>query len=266
MAGGFFVPPFLDQVLEAATTTHANADLSRLRFVLTGGRHLSPRTIRQAADRLGNVLYLYYATTETGINTMAGPAELAADPYSSGYCMPGVTVRALDPATLRELPPGQVGLLAIDTAYAVDGYLHRSLDTVTIGGRRHILTSDYGRASDGGPLHVTARAAGRPSAREAGLDVVRAEGVLKEDPAVRDACVTSVADEAVHNSPHGERRAVAAVVLRTGLAPQARERALRRAANALGSLVGRCTVTEVAQIPYNSAGKVAWQKLRQELE
>ncbi|QLJ04521.1 acyl--CoA ligase [Streptomyces sp. NEAU-sy36] len=251
LTGAFFVPPFLDRVLEAATTTHRGADLTALRFLLTGGRHISPRTIDQTRSRLGDLLYVYYATTETGINTMADPADLAAAPYAAGRFMPGVTVRALDPDTLGELPPGRVGLLAIDSAYAMDEYVHRPLDTVELDGRRHILTSDYGYLGDDGRLYITARSEPR-------LDVVRVEGAIKEDPAVRDVCVTSGLDGA-------DTGAVAVVVLRPGLAPELRDRALARAGEVLGRFAGPARVTEAERIPYNSAGKVALLVLREEL-
>ncbi|MFR9788589.1 class I adenylate-forming enzyme family protein [Streptomyces sp. MB22_4] len=251
LTGAFLVPPFLDRLLEAATTTHRDADLTALRFLLTGGRHISPRTIDQTRDRLGDLLYAYYATTETGINTLADPADLAAAPYTAGRFMPGVTVRALDPDTLVELPVGRVGLLAIDSAFALDEYVHRPLDTVEIAGRRHILTSDYGYLGDDGRLYVTARS-------EPGLDVVRIEGVIKEDPAVRDVCVTSGLDGAGTG-------AVAVVVLRPGLAPELRQRALVRVGEVLGRYAGPARVTEVERIPYNSAGKVALPVLREEV-
>lgn len=259
LTGAFFVPPFLDRVLQAATTTHTHLDLTALRFVLTGGRHVSPRTIRQAADRLGAVLHLYYATTETGINTMAGPADLAADPYCAGRFMPGITVRALRPDTLAELPAGQVGLLAIDSAFAMDEYVHRPLDTVELHGRRHILTSDYGSVTADGRVHITARSGGRPDAAEARLDVVRAEGALKEDPAILDACVTA-------GPGH---RAVGIVTLRPGPGGPERDGALERARAVLERFAvpgTASTVVEVPHIPYNSAGKVAMRELDRHLE
>ena len=251
LTGAFLVPPFLDRVLEAATTTYRDADLTALRFLLTGGRHISPRTIDQTRARFGDLLHAYYATTETGINTLADPADLAAAPYAAGRFMPGITKRALDPDTLAELPAGRVGLLAIDSAFALDAYVHRPLDTVEIAGRRHILTSDYGYLGDDGLLYITARSA-------PGLDVVRLEGVIKEDPTVRDVCVTSGLDGAGTG-------AVAVVVLRPGLAPELRQRALVRAGEVLGRHADPARVTEVERIPYNSAGKVALLVLREEM-
>jgi acyl-coenzyme A synthetase/AMP-(fatty) acid ligase len=144
-----------------------------------------------------------------------------------------------------------VGLLAIDSAYAMDEYVHRPLDTVELAGRRHILTSDYGYLGDDGRLYITARSEPR-------IDVVRVEGAIKEDPAVRDVCVTSGLDGA-------DTGAVAVVVLRPGLAPELRERALARAGEVLGRFAGPARVTEAERIPYNSAGKVALPVLREEL-
>ncbi|MEU9172349.1 class I adenylate-forming enzyme family protein [Streptomyces sp. NPDC048420] len=257
LTGAFFVPPFLEAVLEKATTSHAGADLSALRFVLTGGRHLSPRAIRQTADRLGDVLHLYYATTETGINTMAGPADLAADPYSAGRCMPGVTVRAVDPVTAAALPAGQVGQLAIESAFALDGYVHRPLDTVRVDGRSHVLTSDYGYVAGDGRVYVTARSGGDSDTVAARVDFVRAEGDIKNSPAVRDACVA--ADPERMGAP--ERAVIAAVVLRPDLGPVGRAHALTAVREKLRRYADTATVLEVTRIPYNNAGKVSVREL-----
>ena len=260
VTGAFFVPPFLDRFLELAATTYADVDLSSLRFVLTGGRHVSPRTIDRSAERLGAVLYVYYATTETGINTMAGPQELAAHPYSAGACMPGVTVRAVDPVDLQLLPDGVTGLLAIESAYAMDAYMHHRLETVDIDGHRHILTSDYGYLEDG-RVFITARAHGQVSAAQARLNVVRCEGAVKNDPDVSDICVLAGLDDAEPNT--GQTAATAVVVLRPGLSDSARQGALDRVHETLAGLCGDARVLEGSRIPYNSAGKVALVELRE---
>lgn len=268
VTGAFFVPPFLDRFLELATTTHADADLSSLRFVLTGGRHVSPRTIRQCAQRLGDVLYVYYATTETGINTMAGPQDLAAQPYCAGACMPGVTVRALDPGDLRPLPEGMTGQLAIESAYAMDDYVHQRLETVDIDGHRYILTSDYGYLDDD-RVFVTARAHGQVSAAQARLNVVRCEGAVKNDPDISDVCVLPGLDDAQSDAARSPvetaapSRPIAVVVLREGLSDASRQEALDRVRVTLAPLCGDVHVVEGERIPYNSAGKVALVELRE---
>ncbi|QMU71250.1 class I adenylate-forming enzyme family protein [Streptacidiphilus sp. P02-A3a] len=254
LTGGFLVPPFLEELLEAAEAAPVRPDLTRLRFLLSGGRHLSPRAVRQSARLLGDVLHLYYATTETGINSMADPGDLAADPYSSGRFMPGVTVRALDPESLLPLGTGHVGQLAIDSAYAMDEYVHRPLDTVQLDGRRHILTSDFGRVDSHGRLYVTARSSGDPRAVETRLDVVRVEGEIKEHPAVLDVCVTGAEDAPEH--------AIAVLVLRPELAERAAEQARGHVVAVLDRYTDDSTVVEVSRIPYNSAGKVALRELR----
>lgn len=255
LTGAFFVPPFLDQFLDAAATVRAGADLASMRLVLTGGRHLSARSVRRAQQRLGSVLHLYYATTETGINTMASPEELGDDPYSAGRCLPGITVRVLDPDTRREIPAGRLGLLAIDSRYALDQYVRHPLDTVTIGGRRHVVTSDYGYLGSMGQLYITARSSGQ--ALEQTLDVVRTEGAIKESPAVYDACLT-VLPGAGDEPP----RIVAAVILDPSLPLDSRERALGHIRGLLDGGARGGEVVPVSVIPYNNAGKVSVPELR----
>ena len=60
---------------------------------------------------------------------------------------PWVRTRALDPATLAPLPPGEPGLLA-------------HFDLANAGSACHVLTEDFGYTTDDGGLHLLGRAPG----------------------------------------------------------------------------------------------------------
>ncbi|HXM55398.1 MAG TPA: class I adenylate-forming enzyme family protein [Candidatus Dormibacteraeota bacterium] len=254
LTGAFFVPPFLEEVVAEATGPAAGEDLTSLRFLLTGGRHVTPRTIRRVTERFGPILHLYYATTETGINTMAGPNELRAEPYSAGRPMPGVRIRALDPATRGPLPAGQVGLLAINSRFNMDEYVHRESDMVELDGERYIVTSDFGRLDAFGRLFFTGRS--DPHAGPGAIDVVRMESDVEDVPGVRDGCV-------VRHGAGEQVLVVAAVVLEPGAE---RASALREAERAARRHVPGAVVVAVDRIPYNTAGKVDQRQLRAALE
>lgn len=248
VTAAFLVPPALDDLLTAAIAG-TQADLSSLRAVLTGGRQVSPRTIRQARQRLGPVLHLYYATTETGINTIACPADLDRDPYTAGFPMPRVRLRVVDPVTYADLPAHTVGLVAISSPLNMDGYPNGDAELVTRDGRSHVLTSDYGHLGADGQLFLTGRSDSLSG--DGTLDVVRLEGELKELPGLQDVCVVrQQADRAVEVVAvavlveHGDRAAVH-----------------RR----LGELLAEgqpYRVLALPQIPYNTAGKVDLRALR----
>ncbi len=87
-----------------------------------------------------------------------GMAELTSQAYTEvllgGPCAwfrfpPWVRVRALDPATLLPLPPGETGALAI-------------LDLANVGSALHVLTEDLGAVDEQGRFQLIGRAENAP--------------------------------------------------------------------------------------------------------
>jgi acyl-CoA synthetase (AMP-forming)/AMP-acid ligase II len=188
ITASFMVPAVLDGLLDAAPRQPAPPGW--LRLILTGGRHLSPRTVRRARRRFGDVLHVYYATTESGMITAVGGADLAGDPGSAGLPLPGMSVRIVAPDTLADRPTGSVGLIAVAGPYTMDRYVDPAVPVAEFerDGRRYLVTGDYGRRDPAGALRVTGRDDGHPGADS--VDVPGIEGALKDLPGIRDACVT----------------------------------------------------------------------------
>jgi acyl-coenzyme A synthetase/AMP-(fatty) acid ligase len=246
VGAAFFVPPVLDEFL-AAAQDRPDLDLSSLRAVLTGGRQTSARAIRTAKRRLGDVLHVYYATTETGINTFACPAQLAASPRTTGLPMPGVRLLIVDPDTRHDRPAGQVGLIAITSPLIMDNYASGNADFVVRGTERFVLTSDYGHLTAEGELIIVGRSDSLPG--DGTVDFVALESELKDLPGVLDAAVV--------RKPAGDAAEVVAVVrLSTEDTGTVEAR--------LGELLGtqRHSVLVVPRIPYNTAGKVDVRAMR----
>jgi acyl-coenzyme A synthetase/AMP-(fatty) acid ligase len=93
--------------------------------------------------RPGDVLHVYYATTESGIYTMASPADLAEFPLTAGRPMPGVSLRVVGPAARADQPCGEVGQLAILSPMNMDGYAGATADFLHHDGHACVLTSRY---------------------------------------------------------------------------------------------------------------------------
>ena len=247
VTAAFMVPPTLEAFLDAALG-EPEVDLTSLRALLTGGRHLSARAIRHALSRLGPVLHLYYATTETGINTFAGPAQLAADPLTAGYPLPGVGIAIVDERTRRPLPPETPGLIAIASSLNLDSYQTGQPDVITCHGREHVLTSDYGHLAADGRLFILGRSDSLPGGDR--LNVVALEGELKELPGVQDACI-------VRQATADGVEVTAVVRVSEGIESTGPlTRVVGRLGELLGSPVPRPRVMAVSRIPYNTAGKV----------
>lgn len=253
ITAAFMVPPTLEAFL-AAALDRPGVDLTSLRALLTGGRHISARAIRQADQRLGAVLHLYYATTETGINTFADPAQLAANPFTAGLPLAGVHLVVVDEHTRQPVPPEVPGLIAIASTLNLDSYQTGKPDVVVHDGREHVLTSDYGYLGADGQLFILGRSDSLPGGDQ--LNVVRLEAELKELPDIQDACIV--------RRPTAGGVEVVAVVRLPDSAPA--ERTLASVSDRLGQLLGPAAhahrALAVPRIPYNTAGKVDVRAMR----
>lgn len=149
------VPPVLSAFTSAADV-RPDADLSSLRFILTGGRHLHPRILRKATTRLGPVVSSYYGTTETGVNLIADPADLAVSPRTSGVPLPGNEICVIA-ADGRPAAPGQIGRVGLASYMAMTGYVHHDAERLIIDGTEYLVTADYGYLDAHAKLVLTYR-------------------------------------------------------------------------------------------------------------
>ena len=105
-------PPILSGVLREVARGRARVTPNQLRFVLVGGKHFPAPAKQEALQVLGPVIHEYYGTTETGVNTIAEPADLLTHPASVGRVYDGNRILILDPER-KPVPEGIVGSVAI---------------------------------------------------------------------------------------------------------------------------------------------------------
>jgi len=87
-------------------------DLSSLRLIYSVGEPLNPAVIEWGRRVFGLTIMENWWMTETGMMLIANYPSLPVRPGSMGKAFPGVQAAILD-ESCHELPPGQVGLLAI---------------------------------------------------------------------------------------------------------------------------------------------------------
>ena len=116
------VPTMLHRVLALPPEVRRRYDTSTLRTIVTCGAPLPGPLATAALDAFGDVLYNFYGATETGLVTLAGPAELRKHPTTIGKAIPGNEIELLDDDG-KPVPPGQVGELFVRSPLLVEGYL-----------------------------------------------------------------------------------------------------------------------------------------------
>jgi acyl-coenzyme A synthetase/AMP-(fatty) acid ligase len=253
------VPPVLNAVVQAIASG-AVASRSALRFIVTGGKHLSPDLIAQCRSIFGPVLHTYYGTTETGLNTMTTPSELEERPYSAGFPTEGSSIAILGPND-QPLRPGDRGRVAISSYMNMDGYVSQMARTCTIEGDTYIVTADYGWIDSDGRLTLTSREDG--SGIEAqDVNMFALEAQIQALPNIQDACI-------MRNVMPDARLALLAAFVPKDLTRQSETTDLVEMTLNLSPHIGGQYVTRavpVPAIPYSLTGKVRVTLLKERMQ
>lgn len=107
-------------------------DLKPLTCIACGGAELSPKLATETLSSLGDVLFNLYGTSEAGLNFIATPQDLRAEPRTIGKPLRGVRVRILDEQD-QLLPEGQIGRICVHNAWSMDGRDETWIDTGDLG-------------------------------------------------------------------------------------------------------------------------------------
>ncbi len=177
-------PPLLNSAINYADKMNIDLTPNKLRFVLVGGKHFSKEDKLASIKMLGPVVYEYYGSTETGVNTIATPHDLMTNPLSVGRPYDGNDIKVLDSSN-RPLPSGVIGRVAVASYMNMDGYnIHSENNKVIINGSKYLITSETGRLDDDGRLFLMNRSQGSSQ-----LDLYAMENEVKGIQDVLDVAV-----------------------------------------------------------------------------
>jgi fatty-acyl-CoA synthase len=171
-------------------------DLSSIRR-LSGGGAAMPSAV---AQRLANVGITYvegYGLTETIAATHINPPEHAKQ-QCLGIPIFDVDSRIIDPTTLRELPPGEVGEIVMHGPQVFLGYWNKPEDTaqvfIQIEGKRFFRSGDLGRTDEEGYFFIVDRLKRMINAAGYKVWPTEIESLMYRHPAVQEACVIGTKD------------------------------------------------------------------------
>ena len=171
-------------------------DLSSIRR-LSGGGAAMPAAV---AQRLANVGITYvegYGLTETIAATHMNPADNAKQ-QCLGVPIFDVDSRIIDPTTLRELPPGEVGEIVMHGPQVFLGYWNKPEDTaqvfIEIEGKRFFRSGDLGRMDEEGYFFIIDRLKRMINAAGYKVWPTEIESLMYRHPAIQEACVIGTKD------------------------------------------------------------------------
>ena len=109
-----------------------------------------------------------------------------------------VDSRVVDPATLRELPAGEVGEIVTHGPQVFLGYWNKPEDTaqvfIEIDGKRFLRTGDLGRVDEDGYFFMVDRLKRMINASGYKVWPTEVESLMYQHPAVHEACVIGATD------------------------------------------------------------------------
>jgi acyl-CoA synthetase (AMP-forming)/AMP-acid ligase II len=248
------VPTMIHRVVELGPEAIRARDTSSLRAIFSGGAPLPGVLAIEAMDVLGDKIYNFYGATETGIVTVASPADLRAAPGTIGRLVPGTEVRLVDDQG-RDVPVGTVGELYARSAMLVEGYHADAGATKSSMLDGYFSVGDLARKDGEGRFHIEGRK--RDMIISGGVNVYPAEveAALEAHPAVAEVAVVGVPDR-----EWGEL-VRAFVVLRSGQEASADDLKAHCKARLAGPKTPRDFVF-LDVLPRNPTGKVLKRELR----
>jgi len=245
-----------------ASPNYRSFDLSSLVSVSGGGAAMPQAVAQRLIDEFGITFAEGYGLTETAAPSHLNPPE-RAKLQCLGIPTFGVDSRVVDPETLQELPPGEVGEIITRGPMLFTGYWGHPEATaaafVTFGGQRFFRTGDLGRMDEEGYFFLTDRLKRMINASGFKVWPAEVESMLFKHPAVQEACIIAARD-----AYRGETVKAVVVLRAEARGRVSPEDIMAWAAENMAAYKAPKRVEFVDVLPKSGAGKVMWRLLQEQ--
>lgn len=179
------VPTIYRQILQKTSFTHA--ELPTLRYCMSAGEHLSDEVLEQWNERFGINIYEAVGMSEFSYylcETKSRPIR----PGSAGFPQPGHDIQLLDPETLKPVPDGEEGVIAVPESDPGLFLLYWNLPEETAKHRHDgwFITGDFARRDADGYIWFLGRKDDIIKSFGFRVSPYEVERVLKSHPNVAD--------------------------------------------------------------------------------
>jgi fatty-acyl-CoA synthase len=235
-------------------------DLSSLRVLGGGGAAMPEALARKLEQAIGLPFVEGYGLSETMAPTHINPPQRPKR-QCGGIPFYNTDARVIDPQSLRELEPGEVGEIIVHGPQVFRGYWKQPEATaeafIQHDGKRFFRTGDLGYYDEEGYFFITDRL--KRMINCAGYKVwpAEVEAMLYAHPAIQEACVVGAKD-----AYRGET-VKAFVVLKHGMSATA-DGITAWAREKMAAFKAPRIVEFVEALPRTATGKVFWRKLQEE--
>jgi acyl-CoA synthetase (AMP-forming)/AMP-acid ligase II len=267
----YVMPTMLTALAEEQEKRPRN--LSSLRAVGYGGQTAPVALVLRAMDALGCPFYQTFGASESGgfvsylmpedheelrLGRLSHLDEYGRSIVSCGREVQGFHIRIVD-AARHELPPGEVGELAVKCDSVMSGYWNRPEATAEVIADGWLYSGDLARRDANGLIYIVDRK--RDMIVSGGYNVYSAEveAVIHEHSAVAEAAVVGIPD------PYWGESVEAYVVLRPG-AQASEQDLLDFAAERMASYKRPKRFVFLDELPRTNSGKMRKVELRKRHE
>jgi fatty-acyl-CoA synthase len=246
-----------------ASPNYKSFDLSSLRSLSGGGAAMPHAVAQRLIDEFGITFAEGYGLTETAAPSHANPPE-RAKLQCLGMPIFGVDSRIVDPLTLQELAPGEVGEIITRGPMVFKGYWRHPEATaaafVEFEGQSYFRTGDLGRMDEEGYFFMTDRLKRMINASGYKVWPAEVEALLYKHPAVQEACIIAAQD-----AYRGETVKAVIVLRREAQVGVSEHDIVAWAREHMAAYKAPRIVEFVDSLPKSGSGKVMW-RLLQDLE
>jgi fatty-acyl-CoA synthase len=233
-------------------------DLSSLQTVGGGGAAM-PEAIAQRLEQLTGLAYLEgYGLSETMAATHINPVQ-SPKKQCLGIPIFGVDSRVVNPDTLQELGPDEVGEIITHGPQLFQGYWNKPEANrecfVMLDGKRFFRTGDLGRVDAEGYFFLVDRI--KRMINAAGFKVwpAEVESMLYAHPAIKEAAIIA------QRHPRRGETVKAVVALKQGQA-LTEDELIAWARTQMAAYKVPRSVEFVEALPKNASGKIMWRTLQ----
>jgi fatty-acyl-CoA synthase len=235
-------------------------DLSSLVTVRGGGAAMPEAVALKLKELTGLAYGEGYGMSEAMAATHINPPQ-RAKPQCLGIPVFDVDARVVDPATLQELPQGEVGEIVFHGPQLMQGYWNDPAATAEafaqIDGKRFMRSGDLGRVDEDGYFFMADRLKRMINASGYKVWPAEVESLMYRHPAILEACVIAARD-----AKRGET-VKAVVVLKPDHAGRVTEQELIDWSREHMAAYKSPRIIEFAtSLPKSGSGKVLWRELQ----
>jgi fatty-acyl-CoA synthase len=247
-----------------ASPERRSLDLSSLRWLSGGGAAMPHAVAQRLEEEFGLRFCEGYGLTETAAPSHSNPPE-RAKLQCLGIPFFGVDSRVVDPQTLVELPPGEVGEIVTRGPMVFKGYWGHPQATADAfvalagaPGRLFFRTGDLGRMDEEGYFFITDRLKRMINASGFKVWPSEVELMLYRHPAVQEACVIAARD-----AYRGETVKAVVVLRAEAKGGVGADEIIAWAREHMAAYKVPRIVEFVEALPKSGAGKVMWRLLQE---